>query len=152
MQNFLKAGQVFRCPNFTDLVHPPVYDAETGEPGLDRTQMSFDHSNMVTCSWTEKGPDGWERQHMTRIDRTPDDAQELGSALFEVTETRLTGGGTGHGPYDVYPDGHQVLAREVGGQGRTIHFYQSGCFVKMQPPENIQLVRGPADSAPTETV
>lgn len=46
---------------------------------------------------------------------------------YVVTNTNMTGGGTAHGPHDVYPDGWQVSARTLDGE-RRIQFYQSGCF------------------------
>jgi hypothetical protein len=52
---------------------------------------------------------------------------------YVVVSTALTGGGTGHGPHDVYPDGWYVTAKKLKGEkydskGKEISFYQSGCF------------------------
>lgn len=53
---------------------------------------------------------------------------------YVVINTEMTGGGTGHGPHDVYPDGWKVLAKKLseGGEwdhdGVHISFYQSGSF------------------------
>lgn len=59
---------------------------------------------------------------------------KLGEGIYRVTATAMTGGGTGHGPHDIYPDGHQLtLMRERDGvidwSEKPKHFYQSGCFI-----------------------
>jgi len=54
---------------------------------------------------------------------------------FVVEKTAFEGGGTGHGPHDIYPDGWHVTARQLNSDGtynsgnKTIEFYQSGCFI-----------------------
>jgi len=153
MRHPLRVGQVFRCAKFTDLVHPVASGSDgrfTLPPAPDRSRLEFNHTKRTTCHWTEHGQDGWERKRETTVDLIPEDADSLGSAEFEVLETRMCGGGCGHGPHDIYPDGHQVVAREVGGQ-RLVRFMQSGCFVGMRPPEDIALVRGPADEIEPES-
>lgn len=47
---------------------------------------------------------------------------------YIVTRTVMDGGGTGHGPHDIFPDGWSVTAQMVGRLNQTIRFYQSGCF------------------------
>lgn len=63
---------------------------------------------------------------------------------FLVLKTQMTGGGTGHGPHDVYPDGHHVTAVEFDTDtfkvGSKKTFYQSGCFTGMIYPEDVNLV------------
>jgi hypothetical protein len=60
-------------------------------------------------------------------------------ARFVVERTAMDGGGTGHGPNDVFPDGWHVEARRLNPDGRynpraeKIEFYQSGCFNCMVP-------------------
>lgn len=49
---------------------------------------------------------------------------------YIVTSTSFTGGGTGHGPHDVYPNGHLVKCSSVDGL-HEVSFYQSGCFTAM---------------------
>ncbi len=57
------------------------------------------------------------------------------------------GGGTGHGPNDVYPDGWDVTAKKLsddGGydpDGEEIRFYQSGSFTAMNKPEDVPVLR-----------
>ena len=61
---------------------------------------------------------------------------KLGKGEWVVVSTCLTGGGTGHGPHDVYPDGHQLTLRllkpdsdQIVWSRKAQQFYQSGCFV-----------------------
>jgi hypothetical protein len=53
------------------------------------------------------------------------------SGKYIVTKTNMDGGGTGHGPHDVYPDGHHVYCVSADDQARKIDFYQSGSFTAM---------------------
>jgi len=61
---------------------------------------------------------------------------------YVVTRTAMTGGGTGHGPGDVYPDGHKVYSIPIDEQddeneiGRC-EFYQSGSFMGRILPDEI---------------
>lgn len=48
---------------------------------------------------------------------------------YVVVKTTSDGGGTGMGPYDVYPNGHHVYAERA--DGTKVDFYQSGCFTAM---------------------
>lgn len=50
------------------------------------------------------------------------------AGTYVVTRTAQTGGGTGHGPHDVYPDGHEVTASDTENMDSEVSFYQSGCF------------------------
>lgn len=64
---------------------------------------------------------------------------------FVVVETHFDGGGTGHGPLDVYPNGHRVVAKKLkegkwDSKGRKLEFYQSGCFTNMILPKDIDVV------------
>ncbi len=47
-------------------------------------------------------------------------------SLYVVTGVAMTGGGTGHGHYDVYPDRREITAAKilVDGIGRPIRFYE----------------------------
>jgi hypothetical protein len=63
---------------------------------------------------------------------------------FVVIKTRLEGGGTGHGHYDVYPDGYKVYCKKLKDgkfdkDGTEVSFYQSGSFTAMI--ENIAPIR-----------
>jgi hypothetical protein len=72
---------------------------------------------------------------------------DRGSALFVVISARMGGGGTGMGPYDVYPDGWSVAAQRLDAEGKydrtgeVVRFYQSGCFNCMVEPGDIEFVR-----------
>lgn len=56
---------------------------------------------------------------------------------YIVISTAMTGGGCGHGPHDVYPDGWKVVARRLNAdgtfhpKGKKVSFYQSGAFTCM---------------------
>lgn len=61
------------------------------------------------------------------------------SARFVVERAELDGGGTGHGPHDIFPDGWYIKARRLNDDGtynpngELIQFYQSGCFTGLIP-------------------
>ena len=73
------------------------------------------------------------------------------TSIFEgtyvVTRTAMSGGGTGHGPHDVYPDGYKVAAIKLSNgetfnpKGLKISFYQSGCFTAMIYPSRIKKIK-----------
>ena len=52
---------------------------------------------------------------------------------YVVYKTSHDGGVTGHGPHDVYPDGHHVFAERLDDPNVKVDFYQSGCFTAMLP-------------------
>jgi len=64
---------------------------------------------------------------------------------YVVADTAFDGGGTGHGPHDVYPSGHHVFAQKLADNGSydpdgiQVDFYQSGCFTAMI--EDVKVVR-----------
>lgn len=47
---------------------------------------------------------------------------------YVVYKTTYDGGGTGHGPHDVFPDGHHVHCLLLADQSVRTNFYQTGCF------------------------
>jgi len=53
------------------------------------------------------------------------------SGKYVVYKTANEGGGTGHGPGDLYPDGHHVFCESVIDPSIKVDFYQSGCFTAM---------------------
>jgi hypothetical protein len=61
-----------------------------------------------------------------------------------VERSEMEGGGTGHGPHDVYPDGLHITARRLKKSGKydpkgeAVNFYMSGCFSCML--EEVELV------------
>ena len=63
---------------------------------------------------------------------------------YIVIRAELEGGGTGHGPHDIYPDGWHIKARKLNSDGsynpeaKTIDFYQSGSFTNMK--EKVKIV------------
>jgi hypothetical protein len=50
---------------------------------------------------------------------------------YVVLETTFDGGGTGHGPGDIFPDGHHVHCQRLTGYNTKVDFYQTGCFTAM---------------------
>lgn len=52
---------------------------------------------------------------------------------YAVYKTSYDGGGTGHGPGDVYPSGHHVFAERLDDPSVKVDFYQSGSFTAMLP-------------------
>ena len=50
---------------------------------------------------------------------------------YVVYKTASEGGGTGHGPHDIFPDGHHVYCERIGKPPTRVDFYQSGCFTAM---------------------
>lgn len=57
---------------------------------------------------------------------------------YVVLRTAMDGGGTGHGPGDVYPDGHHVFCEQLTAPHLRVDFYQTGCFTAMI--EDIEVV------------
>lgn len=55
---------------------------------------------------------------------------------YVVVRTAVEGGGIGHGPHDVFPDGHRVTAERLEDDRRLyapprVSFYQTGSFTAM---------------------
>ena len=73
------------------------------------------------------------------FDQTAKGAVVIGGELaylagrYVVYKTSHDGGGTGHGPHDVYPDGHHVFAERLDDPSVKVDFYQSGSFTAMLP-------------------
>ena len=68
---------------------------------------------------------------LTHHDITVDGEFDYLIGEYIVTKTTSDGGGMGHGPGDVYPDGHHVFCVKVDDEKVKIDFYQSGCFTAM---------------------
>lgn len=68
------------------------------------------------------------------------------TAKFVVEVADMRGGGTGHGPGDIFPDGWYVRARRLNKdesynpKGEVIYFYMSGCFTCMVEQKDVQVV------------
>lgn len=62
------------------------------------------------------------------------------SARFVVTSAIMTGGGTGHGPHDIYPDGLRIRAKRLDKKQETIEFFLSGCFTNKLDKKDLQYV------------
>lgn len=67
-------------------------------------------------------------------------------AKFVIEAAKMQGGGTGHGPGDVFPDGWNVKARRLNNEGKydpngeVIEFYMSGSFTNKIDPKDVQVV------------
>ena len=66
------------------------------------------------------------------------------SGRWVVVEAGMGGGGHGHGPNDVYPDGWRVQVRRVRDDGSVsgcmFSFYMSGAFTNLIDPSHVQVV------------
>ena len=74
------------------------------------------------------------RANITYSEETYDTSQLAGE--YVVIKAYMTGGGCGHGPGDVYPDGWEVTCKKLKNEewddeGLEVRFYQSGCFTSM---------------------
>ena len=67
-----------------------------------------------------------------------DDKFDYLSGEYIVYDTTYDGGGTGHGPHDIYPDGHHVFCRQISNRDIKIDFYQSGAFTAMIEEDEIE--------------
>jgi len=69
-------------------------------------------------------------------DREPSfgETTELKEGQFVVVGAAMEGGGQGHGPHDIYPDGWRIEAQRLNddgtwnSDGKKVYFYQSGSF------------------------
>jgi hypothetical protein len=74
--------------------------------------------------------------HNSRVNHTGDviEHRKLGHGRWIVVATTMSGGGTGMGPYDIYPDGHTLILRRLDANGnpdfksREKRFFQTGAF------------------------
>lgn len=73
---------------------------------------------------------------------------------YIVTSTSMTGGGTGMGPHDVYPDGHLVKCQMANQPLMKLSFYQTGSFTAMitdiEPVGKATATWEEADASPTD--
>lgn len=142
MKHFLRKEQIFTfnwktCDKY--LVAPNPHNLEV--------LLVDDFEKVITQYRTESKADGWRRDIEEKIDCTVKNKDTL-NAQFKVESVSYSGGGTGHGQHDIYPDGHYVTARKVG-SCVNVSFYQSGCFQGMIHPEYISFVSGPEDKEVT---
>jgi len=66
---------------------------------------------------------------------------------FVVTRTSFSGGGSGMGDHDTYPNGHHVYCQRLKADGTfdengtKVSFYQSGSFNAMILPKDLKVYR-----------
>lgn len=102
---------------------------------------------------TEKETIAYVKEHNTMPPKGAYIEEDYGSVdltrakvEYVVIEARMQGGGTGHGPHDVYPDGWHVVAKRLDDgrkwnpEGEEIEFYMTGCFMNMIPPNKVKIV------------
>lgn len=137
-KRFLAVGDVFQCSLFAD----GVYQTEFQDGKLVVLKERVLWGKRITQTrWqeTERRDDGWER----KVDRTTDiDAHDpgRGQARFTVISAHMGGGGTGHGPGDVYPDGWLVEAERLDGPREVVKLSQSGCFNDVIDAKDIEIL------------
>lgn len=68
---------------------------------------------------------------LTRNDVMIEGVMSYLAGTYICTKTALDSGGCGHGPHDVYPNGHHVYAVKVDDRDCKVDFYQSGSFTAM---------------------
>jgi hypothetical protein len=139
MDNLLQVGDRFVSPKLDTMLYGEIaYIPDTGEPYMDFSKLhTEDYDCRTTAIWTETKEGGWSRHREVPLSTKAKDPNLLG-ATWVVIKTSFGGGGCAHGPHDVFPDGHHVVAQRVGGS-ETVNFYQSGCFVGMLEPKDISL-------------
>lgn len=136
MDRLLKQGDVFMFDGKVNLIGEVVHSP----PGVNFDRLSTTNvgDGVVAVMKHETKPGGWERTSWVKVDtKAPD---KYRSSKWRVLTTCMTGGGTGHGPGDVYPDGHRVEAQRVG-RVEKVYFYQTGCFIGMVDQKDVKLVR-----------
>lgn len=135
MTEKLQVGDVFIAPS---LAHA-TYKLDSANYAPDRSQLEvskYDKGRKVICYRTETRDGGWSRRVEMVVDLAATDSAR-GDAEFVVTSAGMSGGGTGHGPHDVYPDGWGVRAKRLrpdgsyDPDGEQVFFYQSGCFTNV---------------------
>jgi hypothetical protein len=145
--------QVFRCSRlgkldgYVALVHETYWEGRK----LLRNEKVLHLDICKEMHWTEhEERDGWKR-NVERVLDLRVGATDLGTRLWTVKRVTNEGGGTGHGPNDLFEDGHHVVAESADGlESRfsqtdgpmVVRFFQTGTFTGVIPPSEIELVRG----------
>ncbi len=121
-----KPGDWIRCASFARGEHPTEWS--DGLLEVDTRVVTVKQSPNV-IHWSEKQTreGGWER----RVDRVTDPRSfddSRGEAVYVITSAHVGGGGTGHGPHDVFPDGEQYEARRLDDGGNVVPLAPIVCF------------------------
>ncbi len=124
------------APEFKSYISEKVSEGDVIEivPGMKVYTELPEHF----CYENRKGV--WDKLANATVEVDKDDRLDTKFLLgrYIVTRTSMDGGGTGHGPGDVYPDGWHVTAQKTGRVHQTIHFYQSGSFTAVN--EKVKVV------------
>jgi len=115
--------------------------------GLDYKSLSVGRGNGIrgyqVITGIDQDGDEVEVQKGDYTANTNAPDKSRGEAKFVVERTAFTGGGTGHGPHDIYPDGHLSVVRRLRDDdtydpdGEAIEFYTSGSFTNQIEPDQV---------------
>ena len=136
MINVLYPGQEFNLLAFSEYGKDPALPNVVHETEFVDGVMAIVPTTLHTASYYEDvvhqgGGKTPGRPVSTRF------KGDLGTMRWRVEKVQKTGGGTGMGDHDVYPDGHCVVAS----CGKlALRFYQTGCFNGMVPPSAVRLL------------
>lgn len=143
VDRLLRVGDVFTCKRleycqvdsavFTGTLGPdaPLCVSDGTEAKYLITSRSEDE-RLAIAAKEGRIPARDLRHNISRIDPT------RATAEFIVDYACMSGGSSG---YDAYPDGWNVIAIRLNNQDERVQFYQSGCFIQMVRPEEIDYVR-----------
>jgi hypothetical protein len=107
-----------------------------------RIAEAFESQNLVLKSVIKASH--FVRQNLPPL---PQNKLTIPEGEYVVIKTSFGGGGIGHGPHDVYPDGHKVTCKKLDWNGEyeetafEVSFYQSGSFSAEILPEELEVVR-----------
>ena len=128
----LQVGDVFKSKSLIAARHH--FDTET----MKVVKNKIDIKGTSRMSWFNrwKTEDGVShmKEECVNIGGVDD---SRGDAEFVVTATAYSGGGSGHGFNDTYPNGHEVTAKRLSQEGQydpdgeEVSFYQTGSFCQM---------------------
>jgi len=142
MKRELKVGETFTCHLFNKLNYESI-EQKNGKYKLNKKKLTTDIlSNGFNYTWTDK-KDGWTKSKKMELITTAND-EERAKSVWVVTKTNSEGGGGSHNDY--YTDGWHVTARRLkkdgtyDNKGEKVSFYQSGSFIGMIYPKDIELV------------
>lgn len=148
MKRTLLEGDVFQTPELGN-VHYEGVTSEHKAPTANKKVLELGHPYSLTCTWNELDEKEFTKKH--RNVKVPvgvgkKNRTRLANSKWLVVKTEMTGGGTGHGPNDVYPDGHKVTAIRLNDDdsysenNQTVQFWQTGSFNSMIEIDQIRLL------------